>query len=108
MNKKNSLAAVLISGVMTCICAPAAHADDDDAGLAALGFLLGNALGGPAVVYSEPRVVVAPRAPSYRYYAPPAAYYAPPPVYYAPPPPRAYVYHSYGRRDWHRGDDDDD
>jgi hypothetical protein len=95
--KRQSLAAALALGAALLVGVPAAHADDD-AGYAALGFFLGNALAGPHVVYSAPRVVVAP-PPAYRYYGPPPGYY-----YYTPP--RGYAYPGY-RYYWHRGDDDD-
>lgn len=99
--KKQSLAAVLALGAALVVGMPTAHADDDDAGYAALGFFLGNALSGPHVEYSSPRVVVAPPPPAYQYYAPP-------PGYYYTPPPRVYAYPSYRAYYWHGRDDDDD
>lgn len=108
MNK--SLMAAGALSVALIAAAPAAQADSDDFGSAALGFVLGTMVGPPAVVYTAPPTVI---------YTPPPRYVAPPPDYYGGyAPPRVYYYYRYRgddhqywrheRHERHWGDDDDD
>lgn len=95
MKKQSIFGAALLAASIFAVM-PAAHADDDDAGAAVLGFALGTALSAGAPVYAAPAapVIVVPRR---RYY-----YYGPPPVYAYP---RHYRYRDYDYRDhhhWHR------
>lgn len=96
--KKQSLfaAALIAASVFTTM--PAAHADDDGAGAAVLGFALGTALAAGTPVYAVPRapVVVVPR-PRYYYYGPPQVYAYPHRYYY-----RGYDHRDRHYRNWHR------